>query len=319
MGCELGASASTIAAMADHINNQNPATSPSAARLPIAKTFKLYIGGAFPRSESGRSVVVNDGPGRGTAHACLASRKDLREAVVAARKAQGGWAKASAYNRGQVLYRMAEMLEGKASEFVQLLRGAELALDDAGAKREVAASVDRLVAFAGWADKYHHILGGQNAVAGPYWNITVPEPTGVFAVIPPASPKLLGLVTMLAPVICAGNAAVVIAACEAATVASTFGEVCHTSDVPGGVVNILTGQVDELLPIAADHRDVDGIHALGLSAEHAKRLRLGTADNLKRVTIQPASTDVFDARSCCGPWWIEPFVEFKTVWHPVGA
>ncbi|MGD9690604.1 MAG: aldehyde dehydrogenase family protein [Phycisphaerales bacterium] len=288
-------------------------------RLPIAKTYKLFIGGAFPRSESGRSLPLVDGAGRVIAHTCRASRKDLRDAVVAARKAQPGWAGATAYLRGQILYRMAEMLEGKRAEFSALL--AEGAAADPGSaiepEREVTAAIDRLVAFAGWADKFQQVLGCQNAVAAPYWNITVPEPVGVVGVVCPREHALLALVSMLAPAVCAGNAVVVISPANAPVV-STFGEVCATSDLPGGVINLLTGSHEELIPFLATHRDVEAICAAGVSPEHARVLQLGAADNLKRVRVKE-TVDWLDSAACASPRWIEPVVEFKTVWHPVGA
>jgi acyl-CoA reductase-like NAD-dependent aldehyde dehydrogenase len=283
-----------------------------ADRLPVPKTYKLYIGGAFPRSESGRSEPIRAADGAVLGHACLASRKDLRDAVVAARKALGAWSSATAYNRGQILYRMAEMLEGKRAEMIELLTlaGGDLAAD------EVAVAVDRLVAYAGWADKFAQVLGCQNPVAGPYWNITTPEPTGVIGVVCPSDRALLGLVSLVAPVICAGNTAVVVSS-AAPSVVSTFGEVCATSDLPPGVVNLLTGRVEELVPVLAAHRDVDGVHAAGVSSELSRIIREGTADNLKRTKVHTAP-DWFSPGVCEGPWWIEPFVELKTAWHPVG-
>ena len=287
-------------------------------RLAVAKTFKLYVGGAFPRSESGRSIAVLGPNGESLGHACKASRKDLRDAVGAARKAQPGWAGATAYNRGQVLYRMAEMVEGKADELAGLL-----ALDPARGTTgvdpytEVTMSVDRLVAFAGWADKYAQICGRQNAVAGPYWNISVPQPTGVVGVVCPAELPLLALVSLVAPPVCAGNATVVLSPAFAPVV-SVLGEALATSDLPGGVINLLTGELDELVPVLAKHRDVDAIHSGPVSADLARILREGTADNLKRVAIRKAPAWL-DATACQGPGWIEDFVETKTVWHPVGA
>jgi acyl-CoA reductase-like NAD-dependent aldehyde dehydrogenase len=281
------------------------------ARLPVAKTYKLYIGGSFPRSESGRTLPMKGSDGAIVAHASKASRKDLREAVGAARKAQPGWAGATAYLRGQILYRMAEMLEGKRAEFVGMLDGG------AEADEEVTAAIDRLVAFAGWTDKFAQVLGCQNAVAAPYWNITVPEPVGVVGVVCPGERPLLAMVSLLAPAICAGNTTVVISPANPAVV-STFGEVCHTSDLPGGVVNLLTGDLGELLPFLAQHRDVEAIHAAGVTVEQSKLLQLGTADNLKRVKVREG-VDWADADECCSPGWIEPLVEFKTVWHPIGA
>ncbi len=279
-------------------------------RLSVAKTYKLYINGAFPRSESGRAEPVKAADGTLLGHASKASRKDLRDAVLAARGGLARWKAATPYLRGQILYRMAEMLEGKRAEFEQLL-------DTPDAPREVAAAVDRLVAFAGWADKYTHVLGCQNAVSAPYWNITVPEPTGVIGIVCPAEHPLLALVGLVAPVICSGNAVVVISSASAPVV-STFGEVCATGDLPAGVVNLLTGSCAELVPVLAQHRDVDGIHACGLSADLARACREGTADNLKRVKLRDG-VNWFDAAACGSPWWIEPFVEMKTVWHPIGT
>lgn len=284
-------------------------------RLAVLKTFKLYIGGAFPRSESGRSDPITSADGRTVGHSCKASRKDLRDAVAAARKALPGWSNATAYNRGQVLYRLAEMIEGKRREFEALL--VESGASAPEATREVPTAIERLVAFAGWADKFAHVVGCQNPVAGPYWTITTPEPTGVMGVVCPNDAPLLALVTLLAPVICVGNTAVVISEAYAPVV-SVFGEACATSDVPGGVINLLTGALDELVPVLAKHRDVDGAHALRIGPALAMALREGAADNLKRVTIRPDGTDIYDA-ACESPWWLEKLVEFKTVWHPVGA
>lgn len=291
-------------------------------RLDVLKTYKMYIGGAFPRSESGRSDVIKGADGTVLGHSCKASRKDLRDAVTAARAGLGKWKGATAYNRGQVLYRMAEMLQGKRAEFVELLRSEprpsgsrpSLAPD-----AEVDAAVDRLVYFAGWCDKYQQALGAQNAVAGPYWNISTPEPTGVIGVVCPADHPLLGAVSLLAPVICTGNTVVAVSPAFAPVV-SVLGEVCATSDLPAGVVNLLTGSVTELAPVLAGHRDVDGIVAIAGSVppEIAKALREGAADNLKRVRLfkQAALTDNDAWQS---PGMLESTVEVKTVWHPVGS
>jgi len=291
-------------------------------RLEVPKTYKLFIGGAFPRSESGRSIPVVGAKGRVLAHISHASRKDLRDAVEAARKAQAKWADATAYNRGQVLYRMAEMLEGKRLEFAGLIGGAR-------GKKEVAAAIDRLVCFGGWADKYAQVLGCNNPVAGPYYNFTVPEPTGVVGVIAPDEPALLGLVSLVAPPLCAGNTVVALASETNPLIGAVFGEVCATSDIPPGVVNLLTGLRSELVPHFASHRDIDSVHAAGVSPEHAKLIREGTADNLKRVYlhqsaapkrgVKAAAIDWFSEDRFQGPWLIEPFVEMKTVWHPSGA
>ncbi len=305
-------------------------------RLEVAKTYKLFIDGKFPRSESGRTFAVNDAKGRLHAHMCRASRKDLRDATSAARKALPGWRDATAYLRAQIMYRMAEMMEGKADEFAAALRigGAS----PSSAKKEVAAAIDRLVAFAGWADKYAQVLGCNNQVAGPYYNFTVPEPTGVVGILAPDEPGLLGMISLFAPVIGAGNTAVAVsgggvggsrAGASLATV--ILAEVVATSDVPAGVVNLLTGDRAELLPVMAGHRDIDAIHAAGVTPEQRQTLREGAAENIKRVTVretgsvrkssksQSTPVDFYDADACQSPWWIEPFVEMKTIWHPSAA
>lgn len=291
-------------------------------RLDVLKTYKMFIGGAFPRSESGRSEVIKGADGAVLGHSCKASRKDLRDAVTAARAGLSKWKGATAYNRGQVLYRMAEMLQGKRAEFIELLSSEPRHLGTRPAfapGQEVDASVDRLVYFAGWCDKFQQVLGAQNAVAGPYWNISTPEPTGVIGAVCPADHPLLGAVTLFSPVICTGNTAVVISPAFAPVV-SVLGEVCATSDLPAGVVNLLTGSVDELAPVLAKHRDVDGIVAIAESvpAEIAKALREGAADNLKRVRLFK-NADVFDIAAWQTPGLLESTVEIKTVWHPVGS
>lgn len=306
------------------------------SRLDVTKTYKLLIDGKFPRSESGRTLAVEGASGRVTAHVCHASRKDLRDAVGAARKTLDPWRNATAYLRGQILYRMAEMMEGKREELAEAIRtgaagerGSDVrAAKGAGGTRalanrkvsaddEVMLAIDRLVAFAGWTDKYQQVLGCNNPVAGPYYNFSVPEPTGVIAVVAPDAPALLGLVALLAPVICAGNTAVCVAgeSGSARLAASVLGEVIATSDVPGGVVNILTGVRSELLPVIAQHRDIDGVHGANIDAASAKVLREGVAENLKRVKVRDG-VDFSDEAEGASPWWIEPFVEIKTVWHP---
>lgn len=286
------------------------------ARLSVLKTYKLFIGGAFPRSESGRTVRIVDHNETVLAHVCHGSRKDLRDAVSAARSAADGWAGRNAYNRGQILYRMAEMLEGRTAEFTELLA----ATTKGGRKRaqaEVARAVERLVSFAGWTDKFTQVLGCSNPVAGPYYNFTIPEPTGVVAVIAPDEEPLLGLISLIAPVICSGNTIVVIASSEHPLASAVFAEVCATSDVPGGVVNILTGQRDELLDIVSAHRGIDAIHAAGLNPDDRTRLELGRSENVKRVLVRStAGKDWYDDNECQSPYWIEPFVEYKTIWHP---
>jgi acyl-CoA reductase-like NAD-dependent aldehyde dehydrogenase len=259
-------------------------------RVPVNKTYKLFLGGAFPRSESGRTYEAE---GHNIA---MASRKDVRDAVKAARGGLAKWSGATAYNRGQVLYRVAEMLEARAGELAALCGGAE----------EVARATDRVVWYAGWTDKLSQVLGGANPVAGPYFNFTVPEPTGVVGIVAPAEPALLGLVSRLAPVLAGGNTAVVIASEAHPRAAIELAEVLATSDVPGGVVNILTGRRDELAPHLASHLDVD---ALDLDRGDAE-LERAAAENVKRVVSARG-----DVQS---PYEISSFLELKTVWHPMG-
>jgi acyl-CoA reductase-like NAD-dependent aldehyde dehydrogenase len=285
-------------------------------RIPVTKTFKLYINGKFPRTESGRSLAVKGRNGTILAHICRASRKDLRDAVESARGGGAKWGEATAYNRGQVLYRMAEMLEGRAEDFVTALTGTG-AGTAAAARKEVAAAVDRLVCFSGWADKYPHILGSRNPVAGPYYNFTTPEPTGVVGVVCPDEPALLGLVSLVAPPLCAGNGLVVVAGEKHPLPAVLFAEVCATSDVPAGAINILTAKRGELLEHVAQHREVNAIAAANVGAEPTRVLRRGAAENIKRVHVVKRSGDQWlDADECESPWTIEPFVEMKTIWHP---
>ncbi len=294
------------------------------SRLPVTKTFKLYIDGKFPRSESGRSLPVYDASGAVAAHISHGSRKDLRDAVEAARKAQPGWQNATPYLRGQIIYRMAEMLEGKASEFADALYLSTVAEGDHPTARhpdpraEVAASVDRLIAFAGWADKYAQVLGCNNAVASSHYNFTTPEPTGVVAAVAPDHPPLLALVSLIAPALAAGNTVVAVASQVHPVTALLFGEVCATGDVPGGVLNILASTRTELVKFIAEHRDIDAVHAANLPVDQAAALRMGAAENVKRVTIRDVK-DWRDAQECQHPWWIEPMVEMKTVWHPSGV
>lgn len=306
----------------------------SDARLDVLKTYKLYVDGQFPRSESGRSTPVVDGKGKVLAHVAKGSRKDLRDAVEAARKAQPGWQNATAYLRGQIMYRMAEMLEGKRAEFVEAIesvRANQRAGEPAsqGKKRtprpktiagdaEVTAAVDRLVHYAGWADKYAQVLGCNNPVSGPYYNFTVTEPTGVVGVVAPDESPLLALISLLAPAVCAGNTVVAVSSGTNPIPAAVLGEVFATSDVPAGVVNILTGDRAELIPFMAGHREIDAVHAANLSDEHATSLRAGAAENIKRVTVRDG-IDWMDSDQCQSPWWIESFVEMKTVWHPASV
>ena len=282
------------------------------AHVAVPKTYKLYVGGAFPRSESGRTYQVRDADGGFLANAAQASRKDARDAVVAARKGFGSWSRATPYNRGQVIYRIAEMLEGRRAEFADLLTsGSTRALDD-----EVDLAVDRIVHYAGWTDKLAAVFGGANPVSGPYFSYSAPDPTGVVAVVAPAGAPLLGLVGVIAPIIAGGNACVVIAAEPDACVAITFGEVLATSDVPGGVVNLLTGSAEEIAAHLAAHGDVNALDLTGAEPELRTELERAAAGTVKRV-YAPKGTPDFTAAP--GTARLRAFLEIKTVWHPTGA
>jgi acyl-CoA reductase-like NAD-dependent aldehyde dehydrogenase len=294
-----------------------------ADRIDVRKTYKLYIGGAFPRSESGRSYVVRAADDTPLANACRASRKDLRDAVRAARKAFDGWADKTAMNRGQVLYRVAELMEGRREQFVAEVAAAE-GLRDPKARETVSRAIDRWVWYAGWADKIAQVLGSSNPVAASYFNFTIPEPTGVVGVVAPEQSSLLGLVSRLAPPIVAGNAVVVLASETRPLPAVTLTEVLATSDVPGGVVNVLTGLKRELVPILAGHVDVDAIDVWGVPDDLRTDVELVAADNVKRLARRPAGTadakfDWLDDRAAERPEWIAAFLEMKTVWHPIGV
>jgi acyl-CoA reductase-like NAD-dependent aldehyde dehydrogenase len=304
--------------------------SPTATRQPagetrvdVRKTYKLYIGGKFPRSESGRSYEVVDGRGRFLANASMGSRKDARDAVLAARAAQPGWAGATAYNRGQVLYRVAEVMEGRRAQFVAEVRASE-GVTERRADSLVSQAIDRWVWYAGWSDKLAQVLGGLNPVAGPYFDISAPEPTGVVAVLAPQASSLLGLVSVLAPVVVSGNTAVVLASEQRPLPAVTMSEALATSDVPGGVVNIVTGRTAEVSPWLASHRDVNAIDLAGAAGADGLAwgdLELAAAENLKRV-LRPAGAGA----DAVEPDWVQApdlsrvtaFLETKTVWHPKG-
>ena len=276
-------------------------------RIDVKKTYKLFINGAFPRTESGRTYEVKSATGVFIANPCLASRKDLRDAVVAARAAHHGWNKATAYNKGQILYRIAEMLEGRRAQFVDeiiCLTG----VTKARAEKEVTDSIDRLVWYAGWSDKLSSLSGAMNPVAGPYYNFTVPESMGVVAAIAPELPSLLGLIDAIAPIIVGGNTVIVLASSKAPLSAMSFAEVLATSDVPAGVVNILTGKKDELAPWMASHMDIDGFDITGLPVKLHGAIRIAGAENLKRI---------YSFKSA-NPGRILAFLENKTVWHPIG-
>lgn len=284
-------------------------------RLDVRKTFKLFIGGAFPRSESGRVYAVTDTDGKFLANAAQASRKDARDAVVAARAAWAGWSMTTAYNRGQVLYRVAEVMEGRREQFSAHVAAAEGVSREAAATA-VSAAIDRWVWYAGWCDKLAHVLGGANPVAGPYFDFSLPEPTGVVAVVAPQSSSVLGLVSVVAPVLVSGCTAVVVASERRPLGAVTLAEVLATSDVPKGVVNFLTGRVSELAPVLAAHMDVDAIDLTGIeSDDEATALERAAADNVKRVFRLKAGCD-WEADP--GLERIRAFVEVKTVWHPIG-
>jgi acyl-CoA reductase-like NAD-dependent aldehyde dehydrogenase len=288
------------------------------SRVAVAKTYKLYLGGGFPRSESGRTYPVHDAGGTLLAHAALASRKDVRDAVSAARAALTGWSGATAYNRGQVLYRVAEMLEGRRHQFVGLVAAAEN-LPEQRAAALVDATVDRWVWYAGWTDKIAAVLGSVNPVAGPFTSWSVPEPTGVVGVLAPQESSLLGLVDVLAPVLATGCTAVVVASQERPLPAVELGEVLATSDVPAGVANLLTGRSAELGPWLAAHAEVAGLDlagATGLSSELAAELERAAAETVTRVLPRPALEP--DPRVVPGLARLRAWSEVKTVWHPVG-
>ncbi len=292
-------------------------------RLDVRKTYKLYIGGKFPRSESGRSYEVVSAKGEFLANASLGSRKDIRDAVVAARSALAGWSGATPYNRGQVLYRAAEVLEGRRAQFIDEVSAGE-GLTARAASAVVDATVDRLVWYAGWTDKIAQVLGNLNPVAGPFFNVSAPEPTGVVGVLAPQASSLLGLVSVVAPVIASGNTAVVVSSTDRPLPAVTFGEVLATSDVPGGVVNIVTARTAEVAPWLASHRDVNAIDLTGVAGADGvdwAGLEADAAGNLKRV-YRPALADGTpvepDWTADPGLGRIRAFVETKTVWHPKG-
>ncbi|MBF4765590.1 aldehyde dehydrogenase family protein [Nocardioides islandensis] len=288
------------------------------ARVDVRKTYKLYVGGQFPRSESGHSYVVDDARGKFVANAALASRKDARDAVQAARAAFGGWSGKTAYNRSQILYRVAEVMEDRRPQFVEALRQSE-GLTPTQAGKALDTSIDRLVWYAGWADKITQVTGNANPVAGPFFNISTPEPTGVVAVVAPQQSSLLGLISVVAPVVVTGNTAIVLASPERPLPAVTFSEVLATSDMPGGVVNILTGKLSNTAPTLAAHMDVNGLDLTGYAgdAEQSRLLEEAAADNLKRVLRAPDTEP---------DWSLDPglermttFLETKTVWHPIGV
>ena len=299
------------------------ATNGTGSRIEVRKTYKLYIGGAFPRSESGRSYLVKAADGTPLANACRASRKDVRDAVRAARKAVPGWAAKTAMNRGQVLYRVAELMEGRRDQFVAEVAAAE-GLREPRARDVVDRAIDRWVWYAGWADKIAQILGSSNPVAAPYFNFTIPEPTGVVGVVAPETSSLLGLVSRLAPPLVSGNTVVLLTSEARPLPAVTLSEVLATSDVPGGVVNILTGLRKELVPVLAAHVDVDALDTWGVPDALRVETEQLASDDIKRLsrratTVNEARFDWLDDRAAERPEWIAAFLEMKTVWHPIGS
>jgi acyl-CoA reductase-like NAD-dependent aldehyde dehydrogenase len=289
-------------------------------RLNVQKTYKLFINGQFPRTESGRSLEIKDAKGRFLANACWGSRKDLREAVVAARKASSGWQKKTAYLRGQVMYRMAEMLERRSAEFVTEIM-AMVGRTRRQASLEVAKSIDRLVWYAGWADKFVTQFGSVNPVAAPYFNFSVPEPTGVVGIVVPPQPALLGVISAMAPVIVSGNTCVVIASEKYPLCAVSMGEVLVTSDLPAGVVNVVTGKGPELIPHLAKHMDVNAVVDNRSDAANFKAVQLDGAESVKRVVSHAGLTEkewFIDSQSQ-SPYWIQECTELKTAWHPIGV
>jgi acyl-CoA reductase-like NAD-dependent aldehyde dehydrogenase len=278
------------------------------SRIDVNKTYKLFIGGAFPRSESGRVYEIKGANKKFIANPSLASRKDLRDAVVAAKAAQPGWANATAFNRGQILYRIAEIMEGRSEQFVDEICALE-GVTNKVAKSQVEAAIDTWVWYSGWCDKLSSVTGSLNQVSGPFYNFTAPEPLGVVAIFAENKPSLLGVVRTLAPVLAGGNSAVLIASENYPLPAITLSEALATSDVPSGVVNILTGKSAELAPWVGSHMEIDGVDVAGLSKKQEEELKLVGADNLKRI---------FRFNLDNHPERITSFMEQKTVWHPIG-
>ena len=284
-------------------------------RLHILKTYKLYIGGKFPRTESGRFFPIKDAKDNLIANMCQGSRKDFRMAMVQARTALKGWSGRSAYNRSQILYRIAEMLETRKSQFIEELQ--QMGASHEQALAEVVASIDRIVYYAGWADKYQQVFSSVNPVASSHFNFSMYEPTGVVSIFAPEENGLLGLVSAVLPVVCGGNTCVVLASSKYPTCAITFAEVLHSSDVPGGVVNLLTGFREELLPHFSTHKDVNAVVYCGNNTEHIKTIQQNATLNVKRVVLNDTSDWYADEAQ--HPYWILDTSETKTTWHPVGA
>lgn len=285
------------------------------ARLPVLKTYKIYIGGKFPRTESGRYYLIRDAKGEPLANVCRCSRKDVRDAVVAARAAQNSWASRSAYNRSQILYRIAEMLEGRKAQFIDELQ--QQGMTASAAVNEVAQSVDRLVYYAGWADKYQQVFSSVNPVSTSHFNFSLLEPTGVVTALCPEESPLLGLVSVIAPIIVGGNSVVALASTSKPLNAVTFSEVLATSDLPGGVVNLLTGERSEMLETMANHMDVNAIIYAGNDLAEIRKLRELSALNIKRPTVYDRND--WSSRDAQSPYFILDTQEVKTTWHPIGT
>ncbi|MBC7534732.1 MAG: aldehyde dehydrogenase family protein [Ferruginibacter sp.] len=279
----------------------------------MLKTYKIYVGGQFPRTESGRFYVATNGKGEKLANCCLGSRKDFRDAVVAARAAFGGWSARAAFNRGQVLYRIAEMLEGRKAQFVEELMKQDAT--KAQAEEEVNLSIDRLIYYSGWCDKFQQVFSSVNPVASSHFNFSVPEPTGVVAVIAPQQNGLIGLISVIAPIIAGGNSCIVLASYTKPLSAITFAEVLHSSDLPGGVVNIITGKVAELVPFFADHMDVNATAYCESDAATKQLIKEKSALNVKRVVMYDKVSWLSEEAQ--SPYTIMDFQEIKTTWHPI--
>ncbi len=284
-----------------------------ATRLPILKTYKIYIGGKFPRTESGRYYVAENAKKEKLANVCLSSRKDFREAVVVARTAFGDWGSRAAFNRGQILYRIAEMLEGRKAQFIDELQ--QQSLSNAAAIKEVETSIDRLIYYAGWCDKFQQLYSAVNPVASSHFNFSVPEPTGVVSIIAPQNTSLLGLVSVIAPVIAGGNTCIVLGSYAKPLCLVTFAEVLNSSDVPGGVVNMLTGKAEELAPYFADHMDVNAIVCCEKHGAMQKMIQEKASLNMKRVIMYDDTN--WPSEEGQSPYFIMDTQEIKTTWHPI--
>jgi len=283
------------------------------SRIEVLKTYKMYIGGKFPRTESGRYYSLKNTKGEEIANMCTGSRKDFRNAVVEARKAFEPWSNRTAYNRSQILYRIAEMLEGRKAQFIDELM--QIGSTKKQAENEVFTSIDRLIYYAGWADKYQQISSSVNPVSGPYFNFTIQEPTGVVAVIAPEENGLIGLVSTIAPIIVSGNSCIVLASESKALCSVSFAEVVNSSDVPGGVINILTGNAEELIPHFSTHKDVNSMLYCGNDKKATQLIKENSTTNLKRIVVKKDIDWMKNENE--SPYFITKFTEVKTTWHPI--